>query len=149
MSPTVSAASTVETAAAAEASTTVETTSSGSAHYWTAAWRNAGASTEPRTRSKAGSERRASSEARPKSGAAKEAGAPMKSAKPRTGANKNSAGKPFRTVKAVWRAGVWVIVIVSIRANRRRAIVARIIAGAESDSDTDANSLCACERCCE
>jgi hypothetical protein len=55
--------------------------------------------------------------------------APVKPVVPRPGTDKHATGKPFRSVVAVRRAGVRIVAIIAVSANRCRSV---IIAGAHS-----------------
>jgi len=60
--------------------------------------------------------------------------APVRPVEPRAGTDKHATDEPLRSVVAVRRAGVRVVAIIAVRANRCRAVVGRsvIIAGAHS-----------------
>ena len=60
--------------------------------------------------------------------------ASVKPVEPRPGTDKHATGEPLRSVVAVRRAGVRVVAIIAVRANRCRAVVSRsvIIAGGDS-----------------
>src|SRR6266481_1624894 len=64
------------------------------------------------------------------------AATPVKSIEPRSSANKHAAVEPIRSVVAIWRASVRVIIVVSICANRCWAIVA-FIYRPNSDANTN------------
>ena len=70
---------------------------------------------------------------------------------PRTGADKDAAREPFRTVKAVWGASVRVIVVVTVGACRSWAdVLARVNPDGDwTNSNTDRNSLRMRERRCD
>jgi len=76
---------------------------------------------------------------RPVHGAAREAGAAVIGMRePRASADEEAAGKPVWTVVPVRCARVWVVSIVSIDANRRRAGVRRSVNPAVNRTDSDA-----------
>lgn len=60
-----------------------------------------------------------------------EIAAPVKPVEPRAGSDKHATNEPLRAVVAVRRAGVGVVAIIAVRANRWRAV---IIAGAHSNA---------------
>ena len=68
--------------------------------------------------------------------------AAVESMEPRASPDEDSVEEPIRAVVAVRRASVWVIIIVSIRANRGRANISVPWA----NSNADKNSLCVRER---
>jgi hypothetical protein len=57
-------------------------------------------------------------------------------------ADKDSAGKPARSVITIWRARVRIISVVAVGANRGRTNVSR-----HADPHADSDSLCMCEWC--
>jgi hypothetical protein len=61
----------------------------------------------------------------------------VKSVEPRPSADERAIHEPIRTVVPVWRAGVGIITIVAIRADRRRTDIAI----GRSDSYTDHHAL--------
>ncbi len=76
----------------------------------------------------------------PKAAPKAEEGSLAKPMKPRTCADEDAAHKRIRSVVAIGRAGVWVVVVVAVGADRRWAVVIRgaVIGGADSDAHNHA-----------
>jgi hypothetical protein len=141
----MSAATTVRSAASVEAASTATNRCSaseataGRATSWCAAESSSypRASCESRTSAKAGASCESAAETNATAESAAEAGA--EATEPRAGADEESTVKPFRAVVTVRRAGVRIIIVVAVIADRSYADIAWA-----ADPDSNGNSLRIC-----